>query len=167
MIDIEYLNNYLPGIELIQEVNDYSDKIPYSWAEILRSHDQKFRKLQVIETWAAIFSNEELSNTIQFMENYLEEIHLVKTEDNFSLIYVYQIEDEIFYREGRNAKCMTNNSVWDSELQKVSEHLMKFYSDLHDGWFEPESESMGLLPSEDFFAIGSQECDIFDEIEKT
>lgn len=48
MIDIKYLNDYLPGIELIQNEENYFDKIPALWSDVLKSDN---RKAKVISIW--------------------------------------------------------------------------------------------------------------------
>lgn len=162
---IDYLDDYLPGIKVIENEKDYFNEIPKLWCDILRLTDQTQRKSKIIEIWNTIFDSEELSNTINFMASYLQEVHLISVDEQFSLIYVYKVEDERIYRQGKNSKAMSGTSEWNAELEKTSIKLNLFYNELHDGWFEPESQSMGLLSSADFSVIGDEDWGILDEIE--
>lgn len=162
---IDYLDDYLPGIKVIENEKDYFNEIPKLWGDILRLTDQTQRKSKTIEIWNTIFDSEELSNTINFMASYLQEVHLISVDKQFSLIYVYKIEDDLIYRQGKNSKAMSGIFEWNAELEKTSIKLNLFYNELHDGWFEPESQSMGLLSSADFSVIGDEDWGILDEIE--
>lgn len=164
MIDIEYLEDYLPGIEIVKNIEELNNKIPSLWMDLLLEPHQEQRKMKLIEIWNSIFSKGELSNTIHFMEVYLSEVYLVSVDEQFSLIYVYNVDGNILYREGKNPMSRIENLEIMQLLKLFNNDLVRFYEEFHNGWFEPESASMGLLPIEYMETIGDGDWDILDSI---
>lgn len=164
MIDIVYLEDYLPGIKVVNNIEEANNKIPSLWIDVLVEPQQEQRKIKLIEIWNSIFRENELSNTIHFMEVYLSEVYLVSVEEEFSLIYVYDVNGNIFYREGKNPKSRIEGQEIIQLLKLFNVDLVSFYEDFHNGWFEPESASMGLLPIEYMKTIGDDDWDILDSI---
>lgn len=161
-----YLEKYIsaPKILTLEQLSDNDKKaLPNSWLDIL-SHNGKTRCSKALSYWSEFKT--ELEQVIEYLEKNLVSVDLISHEPGYSLVYGVKSSsgsDTIYY-EGRNPKekSIPNNvlKVWNL----IPESITKFYDEVHNGWFDLASRSMGLSPVEKFFFLDEDEWSIIDEL---
>lgn len=162
---LDYLNKYHKGIQIVQENPAEIKEIPRRWAEILSCGSAADRKRKMLDLWKQYVAVE-LSNTIGYLEENLEDIELVKYGEKYSLLYSIKAPDHtICYYEGKNPV----DSVMPSELQKYWDKfplkLKCFYENVQDGFYYYASESMGLVPLQDIVIFAEEDWGILGELD--
>ncbi len=86
---LDILREYNEDIQLIN-VNEFkninSSLIPDLWVEVFSEHDREKRIKKILSIWKKYVDNN-LSNTIAYLSEYLEDIELMVSEDTYSILY--------------------------------------------------------------------------------
>ncbi|MOA16994.1 hypothetical protein D3C78_1372300 [compost metagenome] len=97
--------------------------------------------------------SKELSITISYLSENLEDIDLLEIQGRYSTRYsiLYTIkkpDGSITYYEGRNPNEEFNNPELEKSWDKIPDSIRKFYENVHNGFYYYASVSMGLEPLE-------------------
>lgn len=164
MLDHNHLSKLMPGFEVLNTQQVSNKDVPVIWKKLNETSGFSERKKIIIEQWRKYFPNEELSLTIAVMEHHLVELNFVTSDFGLSLLYTFDVNSRIIYREGRNPVTGKQHESALALKDKYPPQIKSFYSEFHDGWFEAGTEFMGLLPSESLRTIGDDEWGILDDI---
>lgn len=155
---IDYLRSYDEEIEILEycEITKIDKNVvPEIWIRIFKEKNKVDRKKLLLNHWKE-YVQSELKNTIAYLEYYLEEIDLIKSGEEYSIIYTIKNENgEVLYYEGKNPK----GSIDIENLIEGHGKLKDFYSNIHNGFYYYASESMGLLSIESIMFLGDDEFD--------
>lgn len=172
---IEYLRKFNKSVRLIpvSEVKDIGvDLIPNFWREIFQEKDVEIRVGRFLSIWRT-FLGTELSNTISYLSEYLENIEMMEIKGIHSVRYsiLYTIKKpngKITYYEGRNPQEKFHNDELEKNWSKMPEAVKKFYENVHNGFYYYASVSMGLLPIEFVAYLGDDDFDwsIIDDLKE-
>lgn len=161
-MDLSYVKQYLG--EATEEKVSSTISIPDSWKNIIKNDVQKDRVQETIALWK-IFYSTEFSVVLEQFEEFLTEVHLLKAKGEILLLYLFEVGDEVRYYVGKNPLTKKIPAsiapIWKALPQK----LTSFYDVLHNGWYEMESEAMGLKPVESIHPLSNLEWSIFEEVE--
>ncbi|HDR8180951.1 TPA: SMI1/KNR4 family protein [Bacillus thuringiensis] len=168
---LDILREYNEDIQLIN-ANEFkninSSLIPDLWVEVFSEHDREKRIKKILSIWKKYVDNN-LSNTIAYLSEYLEDIELMVSEDTYSILYTIKNQGgEDLYYEGRNPKDSFNNEELESSWREIPESIRDFYENVHNGFYDYTSESMGLMPLETITYFGDDDLEwgIIDELEE-
>lgn len=118
--------------------------IPDSWGNILGADDPVSSVLE--ELWFPW--SDLLPDTTVLLEDKLQYIGLLQTNEvPFSLIYVFEDEEEPIYFRGYPCRPIERD-----EAKKLPHHFLDLYK-IHDGWVSIPGQ-VGPLPSEGWFDLG-------------
>lgn len=168
-------------IQILQEYNLYKSQIdlfaidkidesvhqsiPKSWSCIVKESNVDKKCQNTIIMWKAILSNE-LSNTIAYLEENLCDVDLIRIDNRFYLLYtIRNEEEELLYYIGGNP--MDSNMIETKPYKKgyvLSDSLKNFYTQLHNGFYEYCSKSMGIMECQNIICLDENEWGILEEI---
>lgn len=164
--EIIYLKKYNKDVEIIYNGYEKIKEIPRTWKYIFSLSNLSDRINQTIYLWEE-YANPLLSNTIKYLKENLINIELIKYKDNYSLLYSINSPDgQIMYYEGGNpinSKLPFKLNEYWSLFPKT---IVRFYENLHDGFFYYASRSMGLLSLQDVVFFIDEDWGILDELSK-
>ena len=96
---LDILREYNEDIQLIN-ANEFkninSPLIPDLWVEVFSEQDREKRIKKILSRWKKYVDNN-LSNTIAYLSEYLEDIELMVSEDTYSILYTIKIKVEKIY----------------------------------------------------------------------
>lgn len=121
--------------------------IPQYWSELLNEPNMTQKKQIVFNEWKKYVA-EELRTTIQYLESFLEEIEVIRVENDVYLLYTitsYQTEQKLYYVGGNplnSHKSITKGLV--DKWMRLPVGLRDFYDNLHDGFYAFAGQAMGL-----------------------
>lgn len=169
---IEFLKEYsLKGdidIHIFKpsEIHEISENvIPGSWYSIFEKEDSDIRKSMIIDIWKK-YSGENYRNTIQYLEERLADVELVKVDEKYSILYSVKSEDgEIQYYEGGNPLEPLNNEDLELIWSKVPISIREFYENIHNGFYDYASKAMGLISLESIVYFADDEWSIIEELD--
>lgn len=147
---LEFLNQYELSNRKISILSDSdiinNTEIPEYWRQAFMLTSFLDRKSVIVNEWKK-FLGSELSNTISYLEEFLEDLDVIKTGDSYSLLYsikTYQTNNIVYY-EGKmpipNDKFLGKFKDTHVEIDKS---IIDFYTKIHDGFNYYTSKSMGL-----------------------
>lgn len=162
---MEYLKKYHKDIQIVQGNFMEIKEIPQIWAEIFCSEDVVDRKRKTLSLWKEYVAAE-LSNTIQYLEENLLDVELVKYREKYSMLYSVKAPDHtIGYYEGKNPLDIVKPSELANYWNDFPRKLKDFYENIHDGFCYYASGSMGLVPLREVLAFGNEDWGIIDELD--
>ena len=148
---IAFLNKYTLSSE--KKVEFITDKstilnalIPEYWKVAFVTRDMKERKSIIFSEWKK-YEEQELRNTILYLQTYLTNIELMKIGDEYSVLYTilgFKTKMEFFY-EGKNP--VTEQEFKEKikyPIEKIDNSIIDFYTKIHNGFYDFTSKSMGL-----------------------
>ncbi|UNL86359.1 SMI1/KNR4 family protein [Priestia koreensis] len=166
---ITFLQKYRKGINLLtkEEIADLSPStIPDYWISVFQADTFSERKSRLLAAWNNVVA-EEMSITISYLADYLVEIEMVEWNGFYSIIYgVQNPTNEVLYYEGRNPFDSFNNDKLKRYWSQTPASVIRFYNELHNGFYYYASESMGLVPVEEICYLDDYEWGIVDDLEK-
>lgn len=146
---LEFLKNWDKTVELIPSTNISNIKqIPDTWKNIFSNELKEEKVTQVINLWKQHIG-EELKKTIQFLDEHLYDVHLIKRQNRYAILYVLQIEeDEYLYYEGGNPNDSTLAPNYNDDMKNMPNSIQNFYQFLHNGFYHFCNRGMGIQPIE-------------------
>jgi hypothetical protein len=160
---IRFLREYDGTATLVDDIADsVINNIPAAWLPIVNSTSEERIRL-VIKLWKTNLE-QELSLTISALESQLKDVFLINRGAEYSLLYVIETEDEMYFYEGVNPTHFKTKNTILSNILELDSKLSWFYNHLHNGWYFLPSQSLGLLPLQDLFTLADKEWDIVEEI---
>lgn len=143
-----------------ENINDSISKcVPEAWTNALCEDNTEKKIDKILEMWNVLA--EELSLTIDYMKDNLQDVDLIQIGDKFYLLYsIMSSDEEIIYYVGGNPR--------DSQLEAKNwpETLAVFYEKLHNGFYDYCSKAMGLVESQNISCIAEDEWGILEELEE-
>lgn len=161
---LSYLKKYHRDVELISSKVENIIEIPESWKKIFCINKKEERIAVTIKCWKALFANE-LRNTILYLEENLLDVNLIKYQGKYSILYsILSSNKKVLYYEGGNCNTTHFPSKLQSKLDNLPSSIVKFYQELHNGFFYYASGGMGLLESNDIVVFDDEEWGILDDL---
>lgn len=146
-------NNNLSNAVILDTSHDFQG----FWKDFIIENDFKDRKKAILTLWDPFKSK--LPKTFSLIENNLENIFVIKYNNEIKLIYVFVVNSNTLVYEGRQP--IQNHPF----LENIPFDIRKFYIDLHNGWFESISGALGFLSLDEIQFLDELEWGILDEIE--
>lgn len=166
---LNYLRKYNRTINLIPlDDIDHIDfnLIPKDWRKLFKEKDIKKRIDVLLRIWKKHLGAE-LSNTISYLYDYLENVELIEAAGRYSILYtIKNSKGRNLYYEGRNPNEKLNNENLDKAWDKLPISIRKFYRNVHNGFYYYASESMGLVPLESVTYLDDYEWGIIEELKE-
>ena len=147
---LNFLKKYVPAGEMVEILSNFENlsnhTIPQYWRDAFQTSDFSKRKQIIFEEWKK-YLGVELSNTISYLEEFSEDIDLIKIGSNYSLLYsirTYQSNSLVFY-EGKMPILEQHfiDHFKQSDIE-LDESIIQFYTKIHAGFNDYTSKSMGL-----------------------
>ncbi|WP_408071999.1 hypothetical protein [Butyrivibrio sp. JL13D10] len=136
---LEDYNCYRQDIKVITEkcTSEEYEAIPDQWKDLLKASPAKKIDI-VIDLWQAAVK-EEMSLTIAYLKEHIEDILIVKFDEKYSLIYLIKRDDgEILHYIGGSP--VESFTIQDD----ISASIRNFYTKLHDGFYDYCFKALGL-----------------------
>ncbi|HET9505134.1 MAG TPA: hypothetical protein VFO93_16440 [Hymenobacter sp.] len=159
--DFSSLKQYIGNFSVVEKLSD-NLFIPLEWKPLLELSG-KGRVNLVIALWKSQFQ-QEFSVLLDVFSKHLISIELIELNKIVNMLYVfknpkgeqlhyiglppllpYQKPDKFYGRD------------WPAKF-------LDFYTHIHNGWYEVESQAMGPMPIEEFFLLSEKEWGVLDEI---
>lgn len=161
---LSYLRKYHRDVELISCKVENIVEIPESWKKIFHISKKEESIAATIKCWKALFANE-LRNTILYLEENLLDVNLIKYQGKYSVLYsILSSDKKVLYYEGGNCNTTHFPDKLQSKLDNLPSSIVKFYQELHNGFFYYASGGMGLLESNDIVVFDDEEWGILDDL---
>ncbi|BAU27219.1 hypothetical protein DFP93_11391 [Aneurinibacillus soli] len=170
-LKLDFLREYNENIRLVSpdEINNINiGLIPDMWQELFKEQDKKKRIQKMLSVWRQHIGTN-LYNTISYLDEYLEDIELMELDSIYSILYtIKNSKGEFLYYEGRNPQDSFENEELELSWGKIPALIRNFYENVHNGFYDYTSESMGLVPLESVTYLGDEDLDwgIIDELEE-
>lgn len=151
------------SIDEIQNID--TNLVPSIWIEAFKSTNEKRMILQEWEKRC------KLNNTILYLNDYLQDIDIIKTEDGYSLLYTIKNEyGSVLFYEGRNPKeslnGLRNKKIGDA-WKAIPCDVKAFYECIHNGFYDYTSKSMGLVSLESVICLNDYEWGIIEDLNES
>ncbi|MCI1696865.1 SMI1/KNR4 family protein [Aneurinibacillus aneurinilyticus] len=170
-LKLDFLREYNENIRLVSpdEVDNINiGLIPDMWRELFKEQDKEKRIQKILSVWRQHVGTN-LRNTISYLDEYLEDIELMEFDNTYSILYtIKNSKGEFLYYEGRNPQDSFENEELELSWGKIPDSIRNFYENVHNGFYDYTSESMGLVPLESVTYLGDEDLDwgIIDELEE-
>lgn len=168
---LKYLRKYNQEIELLthKDISSIStNQLPDDWYDIFKEEDSIDRIKKILGIWRENLRIE-LRNTISYLSEFLVDVELMRSGENFSVLYtIKNSKGNILYYEGRNPQDQFNNKELGEVWEKMPNSIKKFYEEVHNGFYYYASESMGLVPIRSVTFLGDEDLEwgIIDELDE-
>lgn len=166
---LDYLRRYNKNVKLIllDDIDNIKlNLIPTYWRKLFQEKDIKNRIAMLLGIWKKYLGTE-LSNTISYLEDYLENIEMVEINGRYSILYtIKNSKGRKLYYEGRNPNEKFKNLKLEASWDKLPASLRNFYENVHNGFYYYASESMGLVPLESVTYFDDYEWGIIEELKE-
>jgi hypothetical protein len=170
-LKLDFLREYNENIRLVSpdEINNIDiGLIPDMWQELFKEQDKKKRIEKMLSVWKQHVGTN-LRNTISYLDEHLEDIELMELDNIYSILYtIRNSKGELLYYEGRNPQDSFENEELELSWGKIPVSIRNFYENVHNGFYDYTSESMGLVPLESVTYLGDEDLDwgIIDQLEE-
>ena len=170
-IKLDFLREYNENIRLVSldEIDNVNnDLIPSMWQELFKERDKKKRIQNMLSVWKQHVGTN-LHNTISYLDEYLVDIELMELDSIYSILYtIKNSRGEFLYYEGRNPRDSFENEELELSWGEIPVSIRNFYENVHNGFYDYTSESMGLVPLDSVTYLGDEDLDwgIIDELEE-
>lgn len=147
-------------VRLISDVDiSLINKLPDFWYDIFKEKDVKNRINILMNIWEANLGTE-LSNTISYLREYLEDVELMEINGRLSILYTIRNRlGKILYYEGRNPMEDFNHEVLEKAWNQIPNSIRIFYEKIHNGFYYYASGSMGLLSKDEVTYLGDDDLE--------
>lgn len=136
--------------------------VPVEWQPLIGLSNKEKVKY-IISLWKKYYL-EEFSVLLEIFQKRLNTIHLIELNDNLAMLYIFKNpKGEYLYYVGYvplpswQLPAIAENLPWPAKF-------LEFYRNIHNGWYEIESNALGLLPLAEFFWLSEKEWGVLDEI---
>ncbi|MDF2904205.1 MAG: hypothetical protein K0S25_1843 [Bacillus sp. (in: firmicutes)] len=167
---LDFLRSYNKAVKIIPSddvENIEFHIIPNEWYKLFKEKDIKNRIGMLLGIWKR-YLGIELSNTISYLFDYLENVELIEITGRYSILYtIKDSKGETAYYEGRNPNEKFNNEKLEESWDKIPISIRKFYENVHNGFYDYTSESMGLVALESVTYLDDYEWGIIEELQET
>ena len=134
-------------VEILSNFKNLSNHpIPQYWRDAFQTSDFSKRKQIILGEWKKYLA-EELSNTISYLEEFLEAIDLIKIGPTYSLLYsirTYQSKSLVFYEGKIPISDQEFTDHFNQSKLELDGSIRDFYTHIHEGFNDYTSKSMGL-----------------------
>lgn len=133
-------------IEILTYFNELEGKIPQYWINAFSKETREEKCLVILNEWEK-YLQVELNNTLVYLKENLQDVKLVKIDDEYSLIYIIKTLNSLeeLYYEGKNPLQIQNeNKILSKFYSDLPVSLKSFYENIHNGFYYYASKSMGL-----------------------
>ncbi|WP_372879887.1 hypothetical protein [Staphylococcus epidermidis] len=157
------LSEYTLNNNKVEFINvDNQMNIPEYWKEVFGNDSFIDRKRILLSKWKK-YVGEELSNTINYLNDYLVNIDLIKVGKEISILYTiksYKTGDYLYY-EGKNPMdtLKNMNESIKKNWEQFPSSFKNFYENLHNGFCMFSSKSLGLEYSENINCMSEFDWD--------
>lgn len=170
---MEYIKSYCaqpnPDIQLFQADNVSTipeGVIPESWHEIFSETNINKRINKVLDMWKKYVAAG-YSNTIKYMEENLVNIELLRVNKKYSMLYSVKTEgEEITFYEGGNLIDQSKGKSLEEQWDKIPLSIRSFYENVHNGFYEYSSWSMGMDALRNVTYFADEEWGIIEDLKE-
>jgi len=166
---LNYLRKYNRTINLIplDEIDNIDfNLLPNDWHRLFKEKDIKNRINMLLGIWEK-YLGVELSKTILYLFDHLENIELIEIMGQYFILYtIKDSKGEIAYYQGGNPNGKFNNEKLEKAWDKISGSVRKFYENVHNGFYDYTSKSMGLVQLESVTYLDDYEWGIIEELQE-
>lgn len=170
---LEELKVYNESIRFIKKDENLTDKIPIVWKKLLEEDNPNIRVKIILEFWKEKIYPE-LSNTIEYLEKNLKDVevtaHLnlgINRKEKYYLLYTIENkEGETCYYEGGNVFQLEIEENLKKRWEDIPVKIRKFYEEVHNGFYEYYSGSMGLEEADHITYFEYYDWGIIDDLEE-
>ena len=167
MEKLTYLQKYRKTVTLVdygEFLNKGLNSLPELWKSFFTSNNEETITKNILYFWKQQIGKK-LNNVIAYFEDNLVKVEIIKTNNEFSLLYsIKQENGEILYYEGKFPQTKFNNYKLEKQWHKIPVSIKDFYKNLHNGFYYYANISMGLLPLEKIEALSKYEWRIIDNL---
>ena len=164
MSHIDYLRRFQPDVEFVGAERlqaEFGARVPSWWNECAAKKLESERTNCVLNLWDS-FGNE-LPSTLNTLLDQIKDCVPIVFSGQCHLLYILKGElGYCYYIGGNPIAAKSNQRVTDSWWQ-IPERLKSFY-ELHNGWVNFVSRSLGLAYKEDIYYLDEFEWGVLDEI---
>lgn len=141
---------------------DNQMNIPDYWKDIFENDNFIDKKRKLLAKWKK-YVGKELSNTINYLNDYLVDLDLIKAGKDISILYTiksYQTGEYLYY-EGKNPMdtLKNMNESIKENWEQFPSSFKNFYESLHNGFCMYSSKSLGLEYSENINCMSEFDWD--------
>jgi hypothetical protein len=155
------LEKYIGKFSIIDKVPE-DLFIPAAWKP-LESLPQKERTKFVVDLWKVNFQAE-FSVLLEVFRKHLISIELIEVNSLVNMLYIFQNpKGDYLHYIGRPPLTLYQKPQAINGLN-LPVKFLDFYTQIHNGWHEVISHSLGLMPIEEAFLLSENEWGILDEI---
>ncbi len=136
---LEDYNLYKQDIKIISDkcTGAEYEAIPDQWKKLLNTTPENKVDI-IIDMWQAVVK-EEMSLTITYLKEHIEDVIIVKFDEKYSLLYLIECEDEepLCYIGGAPVEAFTIQD-------EMPVSLKNFYTQLHNGFYDYCFKALGM-----------------------
>ncbi|MDF2523923.1 MAG: hypothetical protein K0R31_1564 [Clostridiales bacterium] len=134
---LDYLKKYMMkkngSVRLIPNDELYNiQSLPDSWYKVFREKNIQKRiqaLLQILKKHMGV----ELRNTISYLEDYLENVEMMKVNNRYSILYtIKNRKNQIVYYEGRCPQTDVENDELRRNWESMPESIRTFYENVYN-----------------------------------
>ena len=147
---LNFLKKYVTSGEMVEILSNFENlsnhPIPQYWRDAFQTSDFSKRKQIILGEWKKYLA-EELSNTISYLEEFLEAIDLIKIGPTYSLLYsirTYQSKSLVFYEGKIPISDREFTDHFNQSKLELDGSIRDFYTHINEGFNDYTSKSMGL-----------------------
>ncbi|WP_088816169.1 MULTISPECIES: SMI1/KNR4 family protein [Listeria] len=166
---LSFLNKYIfikdAQVELIKSNEIVDENVPQLWKQIIAINNSSERVSRIVQQWKDVIG-EELRNTISYLEEFLEDVEVMRIGSKYYLLYsIKNSSNKILYYTGGNPleENFKNHEELKRDWRNVPSKLCEFYEILHDGFYYFPSRSMGIDSIENITYLDDYEWSIIEE----
>lgn len=155
-------------VEIIEETSKIlTADIPQFWKKIFLSDDFKERKSILLTEWKK-FVSVELSNTISYLDEYLLRLDLIFYNGEYSILYTissYDNKDVLLYEGKKPVSVDELRKKFGDLFVLLDSSIVNFYTNIHNGFYDYRSKSMGLDPVKNIEPVSLYEWEYIKQID--
>jgi hypothetical protein len=156
------LSQYLGAFSVLRDLPTEVE-VPAAWQGLLGATAPERIRL-VIALWEQCYAHE-LSTLLRVFRQHLVTVEVLAHATDCSLLYMFQNpRDEVLYYIGHapvaapQLPATLHGFAW-------PDRFARFYTQLHNGWYEVVSHAVGLLPLAETVVLSELEWGLLDELD--
>lgn len=168
---LKYLNKYTleknSNVRLIlpEDIKYIDTKgLPNEWRELFQEKDTKNRIKLLLEIWKH-YLHKELSGTISYLNENLENIELMFVNGRYSILYsIRNSKGTLRFYEGLSPSDKIDNPKLAGVWKEFPLSIRNFYEYVHNGFYDYAFKAMGLVPLNFVTYLNDYEWSIIEDL---
>jgi hypothetical protein len=155
------LEKYIGKFSILDTVSE-DLFMPAAWKPLVRLSKEERIKF-VIDLWKVSFQTE-LSVLLEIFRKHLVSIEMIEINNFVNILYIYQNPKGDYLHYIGHPPLLPHQKPQTVSGFNLPIKFLDFYTQVHNGWYEVISHSLGLMPIEEIFLLSKEEWGILDEI---